>query len=233
MRPIVKGESPADLNGNAIKFTEYSRSRRYLIDRIGEYCSYCERKIEANLAVEHVRPKSLNPDLALEWSNFLLGCTNCNSTKGNKPIVLNNFVWPDIDNTYIYFSYDDTGIVNISNTVNNQDLRVKIQNVIDLVGLQKYPPRIGTSDWERASDRRFEQRIQAWFEANHFIKLYDGSDENSRRLMIPFIVTIVVYQGFWSIWMKVFNDFPEVQIEIINSYKGTRTEFFPNLFPVT
>ncbi len=66
MRPIVKGANPTDENGVEIIFTKYARARRYLIDRIGEYCSYCERKIEANLAVEHVQPKDTNPDLLLE-----------------------------------------------------------------------------------------------------------------------------------------------------------------------
>ena len=60
MRPVFKGENPKDTNNNDIIFTEYARSRRYLIDRIGEYCSYCERKIEASLAVE----KFINLELA-------------------------------------------------------------------------------------------------------------------------------------------------------------------------
>ena len=230
MRPVNKGLNPVYDNGDVIIFTDYSRSRRYLIDRIGEYCSYCERKIEANLAVEHVKPKDTNPALALVWSNFLLGCTNCNSTKGSKPVNLEDFVWPDINNTFEYFSYNHTGIVNIHNTVTNTTLRIKIQNMLNLVGLQKYPPRHGTADWERASDRRFDHRIQAWSEANNYLNLYDQANDAVKLLMIPSITTIVVYQGFWSIWMSVFSDFPDVQISLINSYSGTQIEFFPNPF---
>ncbi|MEZ4852315.1 MAG: HNH endonuclease, partial [Bacteroidia bacterium] len=69
MRPIIKGAIPKNNEGLDIVFPDYKYARRYLIDRIGEYCSYCERKIEANLAVEHVQPKSLNPDLELSWDN--------------------------------------------------------------------------------------------------------------------------------------------------------------------
>ena len=172
MRPIIKGETPTDNAGNTIVFSEYARSRRYLIDRIGEYCSYCERKIEANLAVEHVQPKDSNPQLALEWSNFLLGCTNCNSTKGKKQVILNEYVWPDIDDTYSYFLYNHTGIVQVSPEINDPNLMLKIQKMLDLVGLQKSPPRTGSADWEKASDRRYEHRIQAWVDANRYMKNY-------------------------------------------------------------
>ncbi len=231
MRPVHKGSTPKDDSENNIIFTEYSRSRRYLIDRIGEFCSYCERKIEANLAVEHVRPKDSNPDLRLVWENFLLACTNCNSTKGSKPVILNKFVWPDNDNTYQYFSYDESGIVNIALSVRDNNLKEKIQDTLDLVGLQKRPPRIGSADWERASDRRYEHRIQAWSEANHYAIQYQNVSNEIKEVMLPLITTIVSHQGFWSIWMKVFVAFPEVQIELINNFPGTNKDYFPNLFP--
>lgn len=232
MRPVVRGPIPTEENGDRIIFTNYSRSRRYLINRIGEYCCYCERKIEASLAVEHVQPKSINPALALEWSNFLLGCTNCNSTKGDEPVILGNYIWPDIDNTFACFGYDETGIVNISPNINDQGQSDKIQNMLDLVGLQKYPPQHGSADWERASDRRFEHRIQAWMEANHFMSSYRNSTDDYKQLMIPFITTIVVHQGFWSIWVNVFIDFPEVQVELINNFPGTNVAYFQHLFPI-
>ncbi len=233
MRPIIKGLTPTDTDGNEIKFVKYSRSRRYLIDRIGEYCSYCERKIESNLAVEHVQPKDSNPQLRLDWNNFLLGCTNCNSTKGNTNVILSDYVWPDTDNTYRYFSYDHTGIVNISNTINDQNIESKIKNMLDLVGLQNSPPRHGSADWERASDRRYEHRILAWSDANHYMNAYNNSSDEIRTIMIPLIITIVIHQGFWSIWMNVFENFPEMQIELISSIPGTNTAYFPELFPIS
>lgn len=231
MRPIIKGNNPIDENGDIIVFTEYARSRRYLIDRIGEYCSYCERKIEANLAVEHVQPKNPNPSLALEWSNFLLACVNCNSTKGHEPIILNEFVWPDMDNTFIFFDYNDTGIVNIPAKIIDQNLRNKIQKMLDLVGLQKHPPRKGTANWEKASDRRFNHRIQAWSDANHYMELYRNAQDDIRQTILPLIITIVSHQGFWSLWMNVFSDFPEVQIELVNNFAGTNAGLFQHLFP--
>ena len=231
MRPVIKGSTPTDSEGNDIIFSKYDRARRYLIDGIGEYCSYCERKIEANLAVEHVQPKDTNPQLALDWNNFLLACTNCNSTKGKKTVNLNEYVWPDIDNTFSHFLYNQTGIVNISPLATEQVLKEKIQKMLDLMGLQKSPPRVGSADWERASDRRYEHRIQAWSDANHYMDKYNKSSDAIRNLMIPLIKTIVIHQGFWSIWMKSFENFPEVQIELINSFPGTNITYFPNLIP--
>lgn len=233
MRPVIKGGNPTDENGDVIVFKKYARSRRYLIDRIGEYCSYCERKIEANLAVEHVQAKDSNPSLALEWINFLLGCTNCNSTKGKKQVTLSDFVWPDMDNTFNYFAYDDSGIVSIPSNITDSNLRRRIQNMLDLVGLQKRPPKQGTVDWQEASDRRFEHRIQAWSDANHYMELYKNSTIDIRQLMIHLIATIVIHQGFWSIWMNVFSNFPEVQVELVNNFSGTNNALFPHLFPTS
>jgi hypothetical protein len=63
----------------------YPNARRAMIDRIGQYCSYCELPIVANLAIEHVVPKTSFPLLATRWSNFLLACAACNSKKGSLP----------------------------------------------------------------------------------------------------------------------------------------------------
>lgn len=47
-----------------------------------ERCMYCE-DAPAN-EVEHVRPKSLYPELAFRWENFLFACGPCNGPKGNR-----------------------------------------------------------------------------------------------------------------------------------------------------
>lgn len=231
MRPISKGLVPVDENGAQIVFTKYARSRRYLIDRIGEFCSYCERKIEANLAVEHVQPKATNPALALEWDNFLLGCTNCNSTKGDKSVVLTDFVWPDMDNTFEYFEYNDTGIVHVSPLIQDPQLRQRIQNMLDLVGLQKHPPQVGTVAWQEASDRRFEHRLGAWKDANIYKEMYENATNDIREGMKPLLVELISHQGFWSIWMSVFKDFQEIQLAFAQAIVGTNISYFPHLQP--
>ena len=110
-------------------------------------------------------------------------------------------------------------------------LKLKIQNTLDLVGLQKYPPNTGTTAWEKASDRRFEHRIQAWSDANRYMNMYKGETTEIKEKMLSFIVTIVINQGFWSIWMNTFENYPEVQSELINKFTGTNAIYFPTLAP--
>lgn len=48
-------------------------------------CIYCESIIDdvSYAAVEHIRPKSLFPELVLSWHNLGLVCQRCNTNKGN------------------------------------------------------------------------------------------------------------------------------------------------------
>lgn len=73
MRPVQRGDVPADSNGNAVVFGQYKEARDLLIGRIGDFCSYCEVALHSTVHVEHVQPKSRHPGLALHWSNFLQG----------------------------------------------------------------------------------------------------------------------------------------------------------------
>lgn len=74
MRPVERGAAPRE-------YARYGDAIRDLEEKLGRYCSYCERRLPIGLAVEHVAPKSLHPDRELDWNNFLLGRTNCNSVK--------------------------------------------------------------------------------------------------------------------------------------------------------
>jgi uncharacterized protein (TIGR02646 family) len=228
MRPVNKGTGPLKPDGTPVIFKAYNQSRRYLIDTIGEYCSYCERKIEANLAIEHVQPKSLVPELTLRWSNFLLGCTNCNSTKGDKSVTITDFVWPDIIDTYSLFRYSSDGIVREVNT-GDVLLNTRIANTIELVGLNSTPPLPGSKEWEVASDRRVEHRGTAILDSHKYCLKYEIADLPTRAVMLELIVDLVKNQGFWSIWMRTFIDFSEVQRALINSYTGTNQDYFTHV----
>lgn len=224
MRPVNKDAHPLRADGSLVTFTEYAQSRRYLIDTIGEYCSYCERPIPANLAVEHVSPKTHNPHLELSWSNFLLACTNCNSTKGHTNVVIADYFWPDSDNTFDKFTYDVSGLVTV-NALLDADDAIKAQNTISLVGLDRRQPNVGTRDWQEASDRRHEHRLKAYVEANSYATNYNNASVEDRAKFLPFLIDIAK-KGFWSIWMHAFRDFPEVQRALIDSFSGTRLAYF-------
>ena len=119
MRPVNKGIPPKNKEGELQKYKVYKHYRRTLIHRIGEYCSYCERKIPVSLAVEHEIPKVQAPFLKLVWKNFLLGCSNCNSTKGSETIRLDQYFWPDRENTFLPFIYKKEGLIEIPSYPNN------------------------------------------------------------------------------------------------------------------
>ncbi len=111
MRPVRRGASPRTTD-----FADYAQAKPELVSRLGSYCSYCERRIPTNLAVEHLQPKrgpSGHPDLAGRWENFLLACVNCNSTKGDKPVVLADVLLPDRDNTFAAYTYTEDGKVSV------------------------------------------------------------------------------------------------------------------------
>ena len=129
MRPVDKGVAP-----NA--YAHYREVADDLKLRIGDYCLYCERQIETNLAVEHIQPKSLNVGLQTTWPNFLLGCVNCNSSKGDTPIVLADYFWPDTDNTLRAVEYTAGGLVRPHSGRTGPE-QATAQSTIELTGLDK------------------------------------------------------------------------------------------------
>lgn len=213
MRPVKRGECPKDKNGQPIVFKEYADARGKLIQRIGEYCSYCEMSLDAALAIEHVQPKHIHTHLALSWGNFLLACSNCNSTKGQKDITLSDYFWPDVDNTFRAYTYTRGGVVKVNAALSRQD-QVKAQQTIELFGLDKTP------NTANASDRRWKNRREAWEEAKDSKKDLAACNTPQMRKQI---VRTAVAKGYWSIWMQVFSGDADMLNRFIHAkgYNGT------------
>lgn len=227
MRPINRGSIPLTTAGQPVVFKKYKRALRHLIDRMGSYCSYCESRLPSSLAVEHMQPKSLNPALETTWDNFLLGCVNCNSTKGAKEINLDDYFFPDTANTFMAFLYDDDIIVKPNHILSAQN-QSKAKNTIKLVGLDVVPPKRGTIKYEEATDRRFEHRKNAWDTA--LDTLNDYSISNHKPTILKYLKIIVKEQGHWSIWMTVFQNYPEVKQALIQETIGTASNCFDHNF---
>nr|WP_282558329.1 HNH endonuclease [Providencia rettgeri] len=194
---------------------------------MGEYCSYCEARLSASLAVEHVRPKkpqgATQVDLTrlLSWDNFLLACTNCNSTKGNTDVVITDYLWPDCDNTFSAFIYSEGGIV----SARESTVTIKAQNMITLVGLDKRP------DTTDASDRRWLNRKEVWDIAVLSRERLANNDIIALREQI--IETAKGY-GYWSVWMTVFANDADMLARFFVCFPGTSPECFDNHYaPVT
>ena len=216
MRPIIKGEHPSE-SGQPKLFKEYQEARGDLIDRLGQYCSYCEMKLDASLAVEHVQPKSLYPALEREWNNFLLACTNCNSTKGTQDIILSDYYWPDEDNTFRAFTYLQGGLIRPNSRLNNKE-KIKAEATLKLTGLDK--PFINDP---KVSDRRQFNRRETWDLAIRSLNHLHKNDTPEMRKQITFTAT---GHGYCSVWMTVFKDDPDMLKRFIEAFPGTCQDCF-------
>jgi uncharacterized protein (TIGR02646 family) len=215
MRPVQKGTAPRT-------YAIYREAGKDLIAVIGDFCSYCERQIETHLAVEHVRPKSVDPTLINEWGNFLLGCVNCNSSKGDTPIVATDYFWPDVDNTFRAFRYTEAGLVEPAAALTPPE-QTKAQATIKLTGLDKDP---GNPDPDRRptdADRRWTRRFEIWQMAQGNKKRLEQADSVQLRQTI---VENATARGMFSIWMSVFADDPDMRTRLIAGFIGTAPDCF-------
>jgi uncharacterized protein (TIGR02646 family) len=203
--------------GNPRTFSEYTAARGELIARIGEYCSFCESRVNASLAVEHILPKSHHPEHELDWDNFLLACVNCNSTKGDQPINTGDYYWPDRDNTVRAFTYTADGVVRAAPSLPAGQKRVA-ERTIKLTGLDKKP----TND-PKASDRRWMHRREAWGRAERARDCLAANDSEAMRKNIVDQATAL---GFWSIWMTVFSADVDMRRRLITGFMGTPVSCF-------
>jgi uncharacterized protein (TIGR02646 family) len=216
MRPVRKGLSP-----QAQDFDDYKDAKPDLVARLGSYCSYCERYIPTNLAVEHIQPKALPAYQHLEgrWDNFLLGCVNCNSSKGKKDVVLQSCLLPDRDNTFAAFEYLENGDIQPSQAAITAGLEQAAIATLELVGLDKaIIPTLDVNGRQVALNRK-SQRMQAWLEAE--MALLDLQDNRSDILM-AYVVKLAVKTGFFSIWMSVFSHDAQMRNRLIDGFAGTR-----------
>lgn len=231
MRPIRRGSSPQPED-----FDLYEKAKPELISRLGGYCSYCERCITTNLAVEHIQPKGLPiySHLVGRWDNFLLGCVNCNSTKGSKDVQLDHILLPDRDNTFKAFDYIADGTITISLQARNAGKEQQAKDTLALTGLDKHPSNVLDQNGKRVALDRVSQRLQAWGNAKESKKdlLSQPDNEALRRSIIRNAVT----QGFFSIWMNVFQDDVDMRNRLIDEFPGTRDSecfYSVNALPVS
>lgn len=215
MRPVDRG--PA-IN----QYTQYQRAKQDLTNRLGSYCSYCERRIPTLLAVEHIQPKGLPQyeHLELEWTNFLLACTNCNSAKIDKPVELNQFLLPDRDNTFAAFDYAQTGWVEVRQNLphNITTMATAIRDLTSLNRLDSdgYDDGVAFSALGRVS-----QRVQAWEQALEARADFEAGETSARS-----VAREASGAGFFSIWMAAFEGIPEVRAELIAIFPNTAADCF-------
>lgn len=214
MRPVERGPAPRI-------YTSYGDAIGDLEERLGIYCSYCERRLPVSLAVEHMSPKSVHPNLELTWDNFLLGCTNCNSVKGNTDTDDNETLWPDRDNTLLALTYSEGGFVELDNRLNAEQ-RARTRALINLIGLDRHQAR----GWPRpaARDKRWQQRDELWTIAKNCVNAFEalGQSDTARSL----IISTAMGYGFLSVWLTVFGAYPAVKQALVEAFPGTAKNCF-------
>lgn len=212
MRPVDKGKAPRT-------YTRYGDALPDLEERLGILCSYCEQMLGVGLAVEHVAPKSLEPDLELDWDNFLIGCPNCNSIKLNQPTTVAGFLWPDRDNTLRAFEYEKGGFVRVSQHLPDS-AKTKAKALMELVGLDRHIAQ----GWPKPArrDRRYQLRERAWALAEALQRKFPVPDDEDRDLIAQAALTA----GFFSVWMQVFQNDPALRVRLIRAFVGTAPACF-------
>jgi hypothetical protein len=216
MRPVQRNTSPF-LND----FDNYKDAKRYLVARMGPYCSYCERYVCTMLAVEHIQPKTLPAysNFIGRWDNFLLACVNCNSCKKDKDILLADVLLPDRDNTFMAFNYLPDGSVKPAPHLDDNVERMAIR-ILEVTGLDK---EIGTTQDENGKLVPLDsvsQRMQAWLNAESSLEDLQTSPTNPA--LRSQIVRNATATGFFSIWMTVFALDVDMRNRLIDAFAGTR-----------
>lgn len=214
MRPVQKGESPYE------SISEYKEALPYLESRLGPYCSYCELPLYHAPEVEHVSSKKVNPELKTVWSNLLLGCKYCNTRKKDKVISENveDYMWPDTENTALAFSYP-FGVPTVNEEVLNtlDDSGKERQKATNLFDLLKLGNEFGKAD------RRVKKRNEVYEVARQSLENWKKLPVEEMKGQITFTA---VANGFFSIWMTVFKDEPEMLRSFMDAFPGTEAAFF-------
>jgi uncharacterized protein (TIGR02646 family) len=220
MRPVTRGAPTR-------AYTAYKQAIGDLEDRLGTYCSYCERRLPTSLAVEHVVPKSLEPRLEMSWENFLLGCTNCNSVKLAQPTNQSDFLWPDVDNTLAAFSYSAGGFVEANSNMTRPVAR-KANKLMKLVGLDRHEANGHPKPAGR--DKRWQQRLDAWDSATRAKSLL--KELKDVQAAQELVLMAAVENGFFSVWMTVFADHSGIRQALVQRFTGTATDCFDASFNI-
>lgn len=205
MRPVTRGDSPQTAD-----FADYQDARPFLISRLGPFCSYCERRTTP-LHVEHIQPKSLPQYAGLvgRWDNLLLACANCNSTKLAKDVQLAQYYLPDRDNTFAAFRYLRDG------TVLQKPGDLIGERTLALTGLHKPMRETFDDNGLLVAADRVGDRMVAWgiaLESKQELEVH--STEAMRRQ----VLRTAMCQGFFSIWMKAFEDDPVMRRMLIDGF---------------
>jgi len=225
MRPVNRGAHLEEPIGIKIEFKHYREAKSFLETNTGDYCHFCEKRVNNALAIEHIEQQGLFTSKVNDWDNFLLICTNCNSCKPQNSLptqpMTDHYYWPHLNNTILTFDYDLEGTaVPVPNSTNlTQPIQTaKAQKLIDF-----YKPGLETNPITGNTDGRHRYRKEALRFAKTSLLEY-----LARKINVDAIIRQAVLSGFFSIWIKVFDRMPEIRKALIDcpDFKLTGHGFF-------
>ncbi len=240
MRPVKRGNVP-QIAGVDKTVADYKDWRQDLLNRIGNYCSYCNMVLNDSPQVEHVIPKipqaGQTAGALLAWDNMLLACGACNRAKDNHTNSIATHYIPDTNNTHLILDYvvrfvnhpkkgTQVVCIPIPKSTLNANQQTKAQNTIDLCKLNVLTVN------PRATDLRWKYRFEAWQSANLiWRKNWDNWGYTKANRFIDLLVDAAKKCGFFSIWFEAFNDVPLAKNALINGFLGTDPTSFQNATP--
>ncbi|CAM4175765.1 TIGR02646 family protein [Acinetobacter dispersus] len=99
---------PKDIKEAALKHYRHQDIKDVLFGTTSNKCAFCESfpADSGNIEVEHFNPKSLYPNQAFEWNNFLPSCRKCNGAKDDHDTISEPIINPYDDNPEDYLEVD-------------------------------------------------------------------------------------------------------------------------------
>ncbi len=219
MRPLQR-EQP---NSGKKSFDPSRDAYPDLRKNFGDYCCYCEAKTPHSAQVEHFLPKSQYPEYTFCWENLLLACSTCNEKKGTKEIKFR----PDKDNTFLVFLYKE-GIGAVPNSkILTQEQREQAQIMIDVLGLSRDLSANKTTK-RTTREALWEDRDQTWAKATRCKEILQQAYEKQNQSLIEKLKEDALdrAEDYFSVWMTVFADDPDMRNRFIKKFKGTATDCF-------
>lgn len=169
--------------------------------------------IQNQADIEHVVPKTKNRNLVLEWANLLLGCKTCNTIKNNNNDSREAYPFPDEYNTAYLYEYKN-GKVQINEELSENEYEMA-KKLFELIKLNR----------EYNSSKRADDRDIARMHEYNKAKM---SLEDYMEAPIPQMVNVISRspEGFFSVWLEIFEDYPEVKKAILEAVPGTALECY-------